>query len=50
MKLTKRGKQARAVLLFAGVCAFVWFMITGFWWTENGLCIGTMTECLAGGL
>lgn len=50
MKLTKRGKRVRALLILVGICAFIWWMVTGFWWTENGICIGTMTECLAGGL
>ena len=50
MRLNKRGKQARALLILASIALFIWWMVTGVWWTENGLCIGTMTECLAGGL
>lgn len=50
MKLNKRGKRVRAIFILAGIGALIWFMITGFWWTENGLCIGTMAECLEGGL
>jgi hypothetical protein len=50
MKLNKRGKRVRALLILAGVALFIWWMVTGFWWTEDGLCIGSMTECLAGGL
>lgn len=50
MKLTKRGKQVRAVLLFGIICALVWWIVAGFWWTEHGICIGTMTECLGGAL
>lgn len=50
MKLTKRGKKVRALLILATVCAFIWLMVTGFWWTENGICLGTMTECLGDSL
>jgi len=50
MKLNKRGRRVRALLILVGICAFIWWIITGFWWTENGLCIGTMTQCMAGGL
>lgn len=50
MRLNKRGKRVRALLILAGICALIWWMVTGFWWTENGICIGTMTECLGDSL
>ena len=50
MKLNKRGKRVRAVFLFGIICALIWWIVTGFWWTEDGICIGTMTECLGDSL
>lgn len=50
MKLNKRGKRVRAVFLLGIICALVWWIVTGFWWTEDGICIGTMTECLGDAL
>lgn len=50
MKLNKRGKRVRAVFIFGIVCALIWWIVTGFWWTEDGICIGTMTECLGDSL
>lgn len=50
MKLNKRGKRVRAVFLFGIICALIWWIVTGFWWTEDGICIGTMTECLGDAL
>jgi hypothetical protein len=50
MKLNKRGKRVRAVFLFGIICALIWWIVTGFWWTEDGICIGTMAECLGDSL
>jgi len=47
---TKRGKRVRGLFILAGIATSIWWLITGFWWTEGGICIGTMAECLAGGL
>ena len=45
MKLTKRGKRARALLILAGVVFLVW--VAGFvWWTDSGICFGSMTSCV----
>ena len=46
MKLNKRGKRVRAVLILAGVVIFIWWMTSGLWWTGEGWCAGTMTECV----
>jgi hypothetical protein len=46
VRLTKRGKRVRALLILAGVALFVWWMTAGLWWTGEGWCIGTMSECV----
>lgn len=50
VRLTKRGKRVRGLLILAGIATFIWWLVTGFWWTEGGICIGTMAECLVDGL
>ncbi len=50
MKLTRRGKKARALFILAGIVVFIWWMSAGLWWDGTGWCAGTMSECLAGGL
>jgi hypothetical protein len=45
MKLNKRGKRVRALLILAGLVFLVW--VSGhIWWTENGICIGSMRSCV----
>lgn len=46
MKLTKRGKKARALLILGGVLVLAWWMTSGLWWTGEGWCVGTMSECV----
>lgn len=45
MKLNKRGKRVRAIAILAGLVFLVW--VAGFvWWTEDGICIGSMAKCV----
>ena len=45
MKLTKRGKQVRAVLILIALWA-IWQVSTNLWWTDNGYCWGIIVECM----
>jgi len=45
MKLTRRGKQVRAVFIVIGIWA-IWQVSTSLWWTETGYCWGTAIECM----
>ena len=45
MKLTRRGKQVRAVVILA-VIAGAYLIATNLWWTGTGWCWGEMTECV----
>jgi hypothetical protein len=47
MKLTKRGKQVRAVAILAAVVA-IWYVSGHVWWVGDHYCWGTMTECFLG--
>ena len=44
MKLTKRGKQVRAVLILIGIWA-LWQISGHVWWVEDHYCWGEMVEC-----
>jgi hypothetical protein len=44
MKLTRRGKQVRAVLILALIVG-AYFVATHLWWTPSGYCWGTMESC-----
>jgi hypothetical protein len=44
MRLTKRGKRARAILIVAGL-ALLWWVSGNVWWTETGYCFGSVGEC-----
>jgi hypothetical protein len=46
MKLTRRGRIARALLIGAGIILALW--IAGrVWYTgEGGYCIGSMAKCI----
>jgi hypothetical protein len=46
MRLTKRGKRARALLILVGIAILLWWITAGIWWTGSGWCVGTMTECV----
>ena len=53
MKLTKRGKRARALALMLLIGGFLYFILwfsSDFWWTGSGICLGNAMKCLAGGL
>jgi hypothetical protein len=45
MRLTKRGKRARAILIGAAIALAIW-VAGNVWWTPTGGCIGTMRECV----
>ncbi len=45
MKLTKRGKRARALLIVAGL-ALIYYLATHINWAGEGFCWGTINECL----
>jgi hypothetical protein len=45
MKLTKRGKQVRAVAIAVGIY-LIWQVATKLWWTGVGFCWGDVTKCL----
>jgi len=46
MRLTKRGKRARALLIVAGV-ALVYMLGTHIHYTAKGYCWGTFDKCYA---
>lgn len=45
MKLTKRGRQVRAVLILAGVVCIAWIS-SRVWFDGEGWCIGSMAQCV----
>lgn len=45
MKITRRGRQVRALLILAGVILLVW--VSGrVWFTGEGFCWGSMRQCV----
>jgi hypothetical protein len=48
MKLTKRGKQVRAVAIVLAAWA-IWQISGNVWWVGDHYCWGEMTECYFGG-
>lgn len=44
MRLTQRGKRARALLIVAGV-ALVYMLGTHIHYTEKGYCWGSFSQC-----
>lgn len=46
MKITKRGRIVRAIVLIAGALLALWFISSSIWYTGEGWCIGSMSECV----
>jgi len=44
MKLTKRGRQVRALLILAAIVA-VFYVVQNLWWVDDRYCWGSMAEC-----
>ena len=45
MRLTRRGRIVRAVFILAGIALIIW--ASGqVWYTPNGYCIGSLSECV----
>ena len=47
--LTPRGWFVLGLLAAVAIWALVWIS-ANFWWTENGICLGSAAECLVGSL
>ena len=45
MKLTRRGRIVRALLIGAGIALGLW-CAGHIWWTGEGDCVGSMSECI----
>jgi len=47
MKLTKRGKRARAIAILLGLVA-IYYIVNHIWWTGTGYCWGSINKCVGG--
>ena len=44
--LNRRGRRVRAALIAALVIAIVYALSALWWWTGDGICLGTMANCV----
>ena len=44
--LNRKGRRVHAALIGALVLALIYALSAYLWWTSDGICLGTMTNCV----
>jgi hypothetical protein len=45
-RLTPRGRKVRAILIALLLLAAIYALSAYVWWTEDGICLGTLSGCV----